>query len=123
MRTRKALTLSLTIASLACVSMTTGCANSARNSAPVAASPRVPPRPEALVSCALYVLAKDRVPTRADLEIGYATRGLQVLECDGKRLLSNATLTEQHAALDKWEQDRADRRCPWWKVWGCEPPK
>jgi hypothetical protein len=102
--------------------MTTGCASSAPRSAPVAAAPRVPPRPDAKVSCALYTLPSDKAATRADIEIGYATRGLQVLECDGKRLLANAALTEQHTALDKWEQDRADRRCPVWKVWGCKPP-
>lgn len=81
------------------------------------------PHPDALVSCALYTLPADRAPTRADLEIGYATRGLQVLECDGKRILANAGMTEQRAALDKWEQARADRGCPWWKVWGCKAPE
>lgn len=89
----------------------------------MAKAPRVPSPPEATRSCELYTLPTDRVPERADLEIGYATRGLQILECDGRRQLAVSANTEQQDVLTAWEQARADRRCPWWKVWGCKAPE
>ena len=57
---------------------------------------------EAQRACSLYVLPEQ--PTEADLEIGYATRGAQLVACDAARLLAVQT----HAA----EHELAARRKP-----------
>jgi hypothetical protein len=45
--------------------------------------------------CSLYVLSAQ--PTQADLEIGYATRGAQIVACDAARRLAVQTHEAEHA--------------------------
>lgn len=45
--------------------------------------------------CSLYVLSAK--PTEADLEIGYATRGAQLVACDAARRLAVQTHEAEHA--------------------------
>jgi hypothetical protein len=40
-------------------------------------------------------------PTQADLEIGYATRGAQVVACDAARALAVQTHAAEHALEDQ----------------------
>lgn len=50
---------------------------------------------EAARPCGLHVLPEK--PTRADLEIGYATRGAQLVACDAARRLAVQTHAAEHA--------------------------
>lgn len=50
--------------------------------------------PAAEQACALYVLPE--MPTQADLEIGYATRGAQLIACDALRALAVDTHRAEH---------------------------
>jgi len=54
---------------------------------------------EATRACGLYLLPKS--PTQADLEIGYATRGAQVVACDAARALAVQTHAAEHALEDQ----------------------
>lgn len=54
---------------------------------------------EAAQACRLYLLP--RAPTQADLEIGYATRGAQVVACDAARALAVQTHGAEHALEDQ----------------------
>ncbi|MDB5476474.1 MAG: hypothetical protein JWP49_1985 [Phenylobacterium sp.] len=49
---------------------------------------------EASRPCSLYVLPVK--PSQADLEIGYATRGAQVVTCDAARRLAVQTHEAEH---------------------------
>jgi hypothetical protein len=49
----------------------------------------------AIRPCELYRLPQN--PTLADLELGYARRGLQLLACDGARRLAVETHAQEHA--------------------------
>jgi len=60
---------------------------------------------EATRPCAIYRLPSQ--PTQADLEIGYATRGAQLVACDAARVLAVQTHMAEHAMQD--EVDRATR--------------
>jgi hypothetical protein len=50
---------------------------------------------EAARPCSLYLLPAK--PTQADLEIGYATRGAQIVACDAARRLAVQTHAAEHA--------------------------
>jgi hypothetical protein len=50
---------------------------------------------EAARPCSLYLLPTK--PTQADLEIGYATRGAQIVACDSARRLAVQTHEAEHA--------------------------
>ena len=63
------------------------------------AAPRVAMPAEAARSCSLYLLPKS--PSQADLEIGYATRGAQVVACDAARALAVQTHEAEHALADQ----------------------
>src|ERR1700744_2293009 len=63
------------------------------------AAPRVDMPPEASRSCSLYLLPG--APTQADLEIGYATRGAQLVACDAARALAVQTHAAEHALEDQ----------------------
>ena len=63
------------------------------------AAPRVEMPSEAVKSCSLYLLPAG--PTQADLEIGYATRGAQVVACDAARALAVQTHAAEHALEDQ----------------------
>ena len=54
---------------------------------------------EAAHPCSLYVLPQ--APTEADLEIGYATRGAQILACDAARDLAVQTHDAEHVLEDR----------------------
>ena len=49
---------------------------------------------EAARPCGLYLLPPK--PTQADLEIGYATRGAQIVACDAARRLAVQTHEAEH---------------------------
>jgi hypothetical protein len=55
--------------------------------------------PAASESCELYLLPQS--PTQADLEIGYATRGAQIVACDAARALAVQTHAAEHALEDQ----------------------
>lgn len=55
--------------------------------------------PEASRSCSLYLLPA--APTPADLEIGYVTRGAQLVACDAARALAVQTHAAEHALEDQ----------------------
>ena len=65
--------------------------------------------------CPLYTLPPE--PTQADLEIGYATRGAQVVGCDGARQLAVATHAAWETLIANMEAERARRLRPWWRFW------
>ncbi|WP_334164761.1 hypothetical protein [Phenylobacterium sp.] len=50
---------------------------------------------EAARPCGLHILPAN--PTQADLEIGYATRGAQIVACDAARRLAVQTHVAEHA--------------------------
>lgn len=66
-------------------------------SIPLCASVRPPRRP--LRPCSLYLLAMS--PTQADLEMGFATRGAQIVACDAARRLAARTLEAEHELQDR----------------------
>ena len=59
---------------------------------------------EAVRACSLYLLPQ--TPTQADLEIGYATRGAQVVACDAARALAVQTQAAEHALQDQLTKPR-----------------
>ena len=81
----------------------TGCASSPRPSAPVLTLPEVVRQP-----CRLSFLPEN--PTEADLEAGYADRGVAVALCDGKRDLAVQAVDAQSRAL-------APPPRPFWRFW------
>lgn len=50
--------------------------------------------PQAVAPCGLYILPAE--PTLVDLEVGYATRGAQIVACDAARRLAVETLAAEH---------------------------
>ena len=65
--------------------------------------------------CSLYRLPE--APTLADLEVGYATRGAQLLACDGRRQLAVETHAAEHRLEAEWAAAREQRNRPWWRFW------
>jgi len=80
---------------LACAILTSSCATTIPRSV---AAPRVDMPQAARESCDLYLLPQS--PTQADLEIGYATRGAQIVACDAARALAVQTHAAEHALED-----------------------
>lgn len=88
--------------------------------APTAPSPALTLPAEARRPCKLYTLPPD--PVRADLEIGYATRGAQLVACDAAREGTVITYDRQAEARAEQERQRARRRsfeCRWFSL-GCD---
>jgi hypothetical protein len=54
---------------------------------------------EAAQACSLYLLPAS--PTMADLEVGYLTRGAQIVACDAARDLAVQTHSAEHALEDQ----------------------
>jgi len=54
---------------------------------------------EAAKACSLYLLPQ--AATQADLEIGYATRGAQIVACDAARALAVQTHAAEHQLEDQ----------------------
>ena len=81
---------------LACAMLTASCASRLPT---LPAAPRVEMPAEATKACSLYLLPK--APAQADLEIGYASRGAQVVACDAARALAVQTHAAEHALEDQ----------------------
>ena len=77
---------------LACAPLTASCASRPPSSS---AAPQIATPAEAARPCALHVLPD--AATLADLEIGYVTRGAQVVDCDAARRLAVETHAAEHA--------------------------
>ncbi len=58
-------------------------------------APQIQTPPEASRPCAIHLLPER--PTQADLEVGYATRGAQIVACDAARRLAVETHEAEHA--------------------------
>ena len=80
---------------------TTSCASRPRTS-PTA--PRLELPAEARRACDLHRLPE--AATVADLEIGYATRGAQIVACDAARRLAVETLDAEHALEEEARKRR-----------------
>jgi hypothetical protein len=74
------------------------------------AAPRIDMPAEAARPCSLYVLPAK--PTQADLEVGYATRGAQVVACDAARRLAVQTHEAEHALEGGVTSDRRSASSP-----------
>lgn len=57
-------------------------------------------------------------PTQADLEIGYAVRGAEILACDAKRGLAVEVHQAGQDDVDSWLKTRAPRPPLWRRVLG-----
>ena len=84
------------IAPLVCTTLTAACATR-RPALP--AAPRVEMPAEAARPCAIYLLPQ--APSESDLEIGFATRGAQIVACDAARGLAVQTHAAEHALEDR----------------------
>ena len=84
------------IAPLALAALTASCAGSPRI---LSVAPQIAMPAEARRPCGLYVLPT--TPTVADLELGYAQRGAQILACDAARRLAVETHDAEHALETK----------------------
>lgn len=82
------------IASIACALMIASCAGSRPTSA--VAPPRLTLPETASRPCDLHRLPDS--PRLADLEIGYVTRGAQIVACDAARRLAVETLLAERRA-------------------------
>jgi hypothetical protein len=80
------------IASLGFALSTSACASKLRT---LPAAPQLTMPTEATRPCELSRLPAN--PTLADLELGYARRGVQILACDGARRLAVQTHADEHA--------------------------
>lgn len=88
-------------AAIACASMTAACAN---RPPALPAAPRLEMPAQALRVCDLHRLPD--APTLADLEIGYAIRGAQLVACDAARRLAVETHAAEHALEDASRRGR-----------------
>jgi hypothetical protein len=84
------------IALTVCAPLTTACAS---RLPALPAAPRVEMPAEAVRPCGLYRLPAN--PKTADLEIGYATRGAEIVACDAARALAVQTHAAEHALADQ----------------------
>ena len=92
--------------------MIASCAVSRPPSAP---PPRLLLPARAAASCVLARLPER--PTRADLEVGYLERGLQLVACEQARALAIDTLVAERAMQDRWlRETEAGRKSPI-RVW------
>lgn len=80
------------LAPIACTLLIASCAKPPPN---LSAAPQLSLAPEALRPCKLHVLPS--APTLADLEIGYVTRGADLVACDAARRLAVETHQAQQA--------------------------
>jgi hypothetical protein len=114
--------LSRILLSIACAGLTTSCAGFGRGSVPEAETappPKLTIPAEARNPCQLYRLPAN--PTQADLEVGYVTRGAQLIECDGLRQVVVTTFDTQAEALAaqiEARERRRSRQCRWLRL-GC----
>jgi hypothetical protein len=88
------------LAFLGCALMMSSCAT--RPVSP--AAPRIAMPQEARRACDLYRLPERA--TQADLEVGYATRGAQIVACDAARRLAVETHDAEHALEEEARHGR-----------------
>jgi hypothetical protein len=90
--------------------MTAGCVSS-----PATISPVAPPRLEmplaAMSSCTLYMLPDH--PMEADLDIGYVSRGANLVACDAARRLAVQTWIAERELQDR----HVDSKRGWLRRW------
>ena len=89
------------LALLACAFTTTSCASRLQASP---AAPQLEMPTEARQPCELHRLPP--APTQADLEVGYAARGAQIVACDSARRLAVDTLDAEHALEEEARRRR-----------------
>lgn len=94
--------------------MTTSCAGP-RLISTAADAPQIEMTAQARAACSLHRLPA--APTQADLEIGYATRGVQLVACDGARAAAVAIHDAEHALEARHAEARTKRLRPWWRFW------
>lgn len=70
---------------------------------------------EAAQACELYVVPPD--PTVADLEVGYQTRGVQLMACEARRSVAVEVHAREHALEAEWARLREARGRRWWWPW------
>ncbi len=110
------------IAVIACALMTSACLGFGTGAVPTAAQgdrPKVETPAITRERCQLYVLPES--PTLGDLEIGYATRGAEIVSCDARREVAVMAKDRQDEATENWERARDRRRsrsCRWLSL-GC----
>lgn len=93
---------------LAFAIMTASCVSSPRPVAP----PRLTLPDAAAQPCPLAILPPN--PTQGDLDAAYATRGAQIVNCDGARQLAVDTQAAEHQLIDEWLKLEQRRRAAWW---------
>ena len=81
---------------LVCGMLMTACAT---RTPALPAAPRVALPETVRTPCSLYRLPA--APTQADLEIGYATRGAEIVACDAARALAVQTHDAEHSLEDQ----------------------
>jgi len=99
---------------LACATLTGSCALFAPPSVPT--PPTLPPQrvmPQTALQACQLVGQLPADPTQADLEMGYALRGAEILSCDARRELAVSIFERQNAEQVQW-RDQLTRRS-WWK--------
>ena len=84
------------LAPIGCALLTASCATRLPN---YSVAPRLATPVEAARPCRLYRLPAK--PTQADLELGYATRGADLVACDAARRLMVETHEAEHALEDR----------------------
>lgn len=93
---------------LAFATMTASCVSSPP---PPVRPPRLTLPDAAAQPCALAVLPP--APNQADLDAAYATRGAQIVTCDGARRLAVETLDAERQLNDEWLKLEERRRQGW----------
>ena len=93
---------------LATTTMTASCVSSPP---PPVRPPRLALPDAAAQPCALAVLPPN--PTQADLDAAYATRGAQIVNCNGARQLAVDTQQAEHQLIDEWLKLEERRRRGW----------
>ena len=89
------------LALLACALMMSSCATRPPISP---AAPRLATPEEARRPCELHLLPQRA--TQADLEVGFATRGAQIVACDAARRLAVETHEAEHVLEDEARSGR-----------------
>ena len=96
------------VALIVCAPMIANCAG--LSSISTVAPPRLDLPETARRPCALATLPAE--PTQADLEIAYATRGAQIVACDGARRLAVEALEAERRMIDALSPRRGQETFP-----------
>lgn len=64
-------------------------------------------------TCSVFVVGPN--PSLSDIVNGYNRRGVDVLECEGRRSVAEQTHTEEHRLEDEHLRLRALRNCPFYR--------